>query len=97
MAVWPLGAVKAKAIGFDAIPVEVIGGAGGGATGVGGGGVTATGVGWGTTGAGGGVTGAGGGEAGGGGGAVACWAAVTVRVTGTRSMFVKLFGPESTT
>ncbi|GAB1725003.1 MAG: hypothetical protein NTNFB01_38990 [Nitrospira sp.] len=39
---------------------------------------------------------AGGTAAGGGGGGGATAVAVTVRVTGTRSMFWKLFGPEST-
>ncbi len=67
-------------------------GAGGGGTatgaGGGGGGVCTTGLGCG------GVTA--GGAAGGGGGGVATGEAVTVRVTGIRNMFLKLFGPDST-
>lgn len=53
-----------------------------------GGGVCTTGLGCG------GVTA--GGAAGGGGGGVATGEAVTVRVTGIRNMFLKLFGPDST-
>ena len=81
-------------------PVATGEGAGGaGGAGAGGGG-TATGAGGGgggvcTTGLGaGGVTA--GGAAGGGGGGVATGEAVTVRVTGIRSILLKLLGPDST-
>ena len=79
-------------------PVATVAGAGGAGAGAGGGG-TVTGVGGGggvrTTGLGKGVTAGGaGGVAGGGGDATG--EAVTVRDTGTRSMLLKLLGPDST-
>jgi len=70
-------------------PVATVVGAGGAGAGAGGGG-TATGVGKGVT------AGGAGGVAGGGGGGDATGEAVTVRDTGTRSMLLKLLGPDST-
>ena len=80
-AVEPFAAVNVNAAGLAAIADVATTGAGGG-----GGGAS-------TTGGGGGVTVEG---AGGGGGGNATGEAVTVNVIGTRSMFVKLLGPEST-